>query len=123
MHDDDGLSPSALDALEQRLRGLKVETERLLASTQEGARPVDLDQPIGRLSRMEAIQQQQMTRAARSRAHVRLRQIQAALELIKQGDYGYCRVCDDPIDRARLHAKPESLLCMTCQEASEAART
>ncbi|MBW2289575.1 MAG: conjugal transfer protein TraR [Deltaproteobacteria bacterium] len=62
---------TALDALEADLRVQ-------LSSSEEGARPVDLDEPIGRLSRMEAMQQQSMTQANRRAAQRRLQQVEAA---------------------------------------------
>ena len=42
------------------LASLVDEIERILSGVEEGSRPVDLDEPIGRLSRMDAIQQQKM---------------------------------------------------------------
>ena len=48
------LTPGQLRQLQERLLELRSELEQLLASSEEGARPVALDQPIGRLSRMDA---------------------------------------------------------------------
>ena len=61
--------------------------------TKEGSKPVDLSTPIGRLSRMDAIQQQEMTKAGRSTLERKLLQTRASLEAYRKGDYGYCRSC------------------------------
>lgn len=86
----------------------------LLASTAD-ARPVDLGLSIGRLSRVDALQQQQMARARRQRVEVRLHQVRAALSRIQSGNYGACVQCAEPIGYARLQARPESPVCRDCQ--------
>ena len=52
----DELTAEQIEELGQALRALRAELEGLLEATREGTRPVDLDEPIGRLTRMEAIQ-------------------------------------------------------------------
>jgi len=104
------------------LEVLRDELEAMLDSTDEGARPVDLDTPIGRLSRIDAMQQQKMLQAHRDRARVRLRQTMAALAAVRDGSWGECRRCGDDIDERRLEARPESPLCMPCTEAIEQGR-
>lgn len=102
----------ALLALDRNLR------EALAAST-EGSKPVDLDEPIGRLSRMEAIQQKEMASANRATQQARLRQVAAALTRLDDGDYGLCVACEEPIGTKRLAARPETPLCLGCQAARE----
>lgn len=91
-----------------------------LAQTQEHAKPVDLDEPIGRLSRMDAIQQQQMALANRAREQASLQQVERSLSLIAQEPerYGLCTRCEEPIGYKRLKARPESNVCMSCLSSS-----
>lgn len=89
-------------------------------SAAEGAAPVDLDQPIGRVSRIDAIQQQRMVEANRAAMQRRLAQVRGALERIEAGDYGDCAACEEPIGFPRLVARPETPLCITCQSKREA---
>ncbi len=98
---------------------IRDEIEAALNTGAEAVKPVDLDEPIGRLSRMDAIQQQQMARATRSALDLRRQQVMAALAAIASGSYGACRKCEEPIDLARLRARPESPLCVDCQEEIE----
>ena len=44
------------------------------------------------------------------------RAIEEALARIKQGTYGVCEVCKQPISRARLEAVPWTHLCRDCKE-------
>lgn len=50
----------------------------------------------------------------------RLTLLARAEEKIRQGTYGICEMCGEPIPRARLQAVPEAVLCVRCAEAEEA---
>ena len=60
------LAPEQLEELHRDLLADRLRLEQYLERTKEGAQPVDLGTPIGRLSRMDAMQQQEMTKASRS---------------------------------------------------------
>lgn len=114
------LNQDQLERLRERLEDLAAELEAALASSAEAARPVELDQPaVGRVSRVDAIQQQQMVRANRQAQRVRLQQTRAALSRFAEGEYGECTQCGESIGFARLAVRPESLFCVTCQGARE----
>ena len=91
------------------------ETEDFLEGLKESSKPVDLNDPIGRLSRMDAIQQQQMSLDSKNRAILTLKQIQAALERVQDGSYGVCLNCEEEISEKRLRARPETPFCALCQ--------
>lgn len=93
----------------------KDELKETLSSMKESSRPVDLNDPIGRLSRMDAIQQQQMVLTAKKQTEINLQLVDAALERLEKGEYGYCLQCEEEIDQKRLLAKPEAAFCTKCQ--------
>jgi len=110
------LTDDELRKLSEQLEALKAELEQSLASGADAARPVELDQSaVGRLSRMDAIQQQKMAEASRRNLQVRLGQCAVALETVARGEYGFCRSCEEPIGVRRLSARPESPFCVQCQ--------
>ena len=113
------LAPEQVEELHQDLLAARQRLEEHLRLTKDGAKPVELATPIGRLSRMDAIQQQEMTKASRSTLEVRLRQIQASLNAHRKGEYGNCRSCEEPIGFRRLKARPEAPFCLSCQDARE----
>lgn len=89
-------------------------------SSEDAAKPVELDQTrVGRVSRMDAMQQQAMAKESDRRRHLELQRIRAALERIAAGDYGYCLSCDEPISTQRLHVDPAATQCITCASHAE----
>jgi RNA polymerase-binding transcription factor DksA len=46
-------------------------------------------------------------------------EVQAAIQRVKDGTYGVCEECGDPISAARLKAKMYALMCRDCQEELE----
>jgi DnaK suppressor protein len=113
------LKTEELELLRHALIEERTRLVEFLRTSKEGAKPVGLDEPIGRLSRMDAIQQQQMTKANRSSFETKLRQIQAALDAFDKDEYGFCRSCEEPIEYRRLKARPETPFCLECQDARE----
>jgi DnaK suppressor protein len=106
--------------LEADLRLLEEQLQAQWLQLEEDSKPVELDQQaVGRLSRMDAMQQQQMASANKSHVYAHLSRVRLALKAIETGDFGYCRLCDEPIPWLRLKARPDSPLCMACQTKSE----
>ncbi|MCB9734577.1 MAG: TraR/DksA family transcriptional regulator [Deltaproteobacteria bacterium] len=116
------LTDAEHDALAAKLRELEAGLEGQLRSATGDGKPVALDTAIGRVSRVDAIQQQQMVKATRDRAEGRLLQVRAALRRVDDGDYGDCAKCGEPIGFRRLDARPETPFCVACQAAAEARR-
>lgn len=104
------------------LESTRIEIEVLLGRTTAESKPVDLDLPIGRLSRADAIQMQNMAELNRRQLGVKLKQVEGALAAIENGSYGSCRSCNGEINPARLDARPETPFCIDCQEAHEQGR-
>jgi DnaK suppressor protein len=81
---------------------------------------VELDQArVGRLSRMDAMQAQAMSKETGRRRRNTLYEIEAALRRIEEGDYGYCLECGENIAPARLEIDPSAQLCIQCASALE----
>lgn len=119
MEDAAELTPEEVKELRADLKVLREELQALLDDSGESSRPVDLEQPIGRVSRIDAIQQQKMAQAGRRNQEARLRLVNAALARIPGGDYGLCSECEEPIGFQRLKARPESRLCIACQSSRD----
>ena len=84
------LTSQQITKLKKSLLGRREDLKKVIDDAADGAKPVSLDQPIGRLSRMDAMQQQSMSQANRQVALQGLEQIRAALQRIESGNYGCC---------------------------------
>jgi len=114
------LNSHQLDEFRQLLEARREELEAQMSSGDEATKPVILDQQsVGRVSRIDAIQQQQMAIANQQQAAQILQRIELGLQRIERGEYGLCLQCAEPIALARLQAQPFASLCLDCQAASE----
>lgn len=106
-HDTQRRYRAVLDVLAADLLGR-------LAGDAEARDPVSPDRAIGRLSRVEAMQAQQVSLAVHRRAQQRLQRVEHALKLISEGRYGSCTTCGEDIDTARLDVSPDTFVCIPC---------
>tara|TARA_R110001592_G_scaffold12145_2_gene58635 strand:+ start:281 stop:643 length:363 start_codon:yes stop_codon:yes gene_type:complete len=110
------LSPEQVEHYRGLLLHRQQEIEVQFSQTEEMSQPVSPDPAIGRLTRQDAMQQQQMTLESRRRLELQRTQLQTALKRLDQGTYGACVMCKKPIAAARLDIVPESPLCVPCLE-------
>lgn len=95
--------------------------KRLSALMEEGAvasgntDTVVLDQQsVGRLSRMDAMQQQAMAKATQARREREENGLNRALARLDAGTFGTCDDCEEPISENRLEFDPSVTLCISC---------
>ena len=111
------MNEAALEQNRQTLLRLKAELLAIGESSQEAGDTVELDQAkVGRLSRMDAMQAQQMALEMERRRQHQLQKIEGALRRIESGDFGYCFVCGEEIDERRLSIDPTTSRCIGCAE-------
>lgn len=111
---DDPLSAGFRPRLEAELAKLIAERD----ATAEGRAPVQLDQQsVGRLSRMDAMQMQQMALAADRQRNARISRIRNALDRMERAEFGACVACGNDIPEARLEADPSVPFCVACASA------
>lgn len=111
------LTPSQIETLRARLQALHAELAGVLRDDTGLAETVELDQAaVGRLSRVDALQQQAMAQATLRRHTLRLGRVQAALERLDADpqDFGWCPDCGETIGWKRLAASPDAVLCVQC---------
>ena len=109
------LSNEQRQQITDKLTLLEGELEEEIKETKIRSQPVELDQQaVGRVSRVDAIQQQQMQLASLQRLERRLQLVRAAQSRIDAEDFGLCANCEEPIEWKRLLAVPESPICIDC---------
>jgi DnaK suppressor protein len=91
-----------------------IKTEKLVNDYKELTKPVAPDVAIGRISRMDAINNKSVTEAALRQAEEKLLQLRHALSKIDSPEFGICAKCSKPIPPGRILIRPESIHCVNC---------
>ena len=117
-----GLDAAFLSAMRRRLEERRAELTGLIADGRRSDQPVSPDPAIGRLTRQDALQQQQMSAELARRYEQELVRVRNALQAIEDGTYGICQRCGEPIAAARLTAMPHASLCVRCADRQSAGR-
>jgi DnaK suppressor protein len=100
--------------IKQKLLDEIVSTKLLIEEYQELTKPVAPDVAIGRISRMDAINNKSITEAALRQSEEKLVNLQRVLSKIDEKDFGICLKCHKQIPFGRLLIRPESLYCVNC---------
>ncbi len=100
---------------EKLLKTRRIELEKANELSEQSRDAVQLDQTsVGRVSRIDAIQRQEMSKAGEQRRLKEICRIQSALKRIVQDEYGDCLKCGEEIAVKRLEFDPAAPLCITC---------
>jgi len=111
------MEQNQLDDFRQVLISLREEIEQLNNANKEAADTVVLDQSmVGRLSRMDAMQAQQMAQETARRRQIQMQKIDSALRRMDAGEFGYCLICDKEVAVARLEFDPACTRCIGCMD-------
>jgi DnaK suppressor protein len=106
---------SEIASIKRLLDNQMIELLRRVEITQEDRKPVELDQSqVGRLSRMDAMQVQEMALEQERRREIEMKRINAALVRISEGEYGFCLKCGEGITPKRLEFDPSTPMCVDC---------
>lgn len=104
-----------ISALKAKLIAERKDLEHDAKVTMAERATVVLDQTtVGRLSRMDALQNQAMQLETERRREIEIKRIDAALKRIEDDEFGYCVSCDEEIEKKRLESDPATPLCVDC---------
>jgi DnaK suppressor protein len=113
------VSEADFDALRQMLNKRLSELRQSIESTADNRKTVEVDPTsTGRLSRMDALQNQAMAQAAERLRTQEIERIKAALRRIDEHEFGYCVACGEPIGHSRLATDPTVPTCIRCASGS-----
>ena len=110
------LSPAKLTHYKMLLLERQRDAAAQFSQLEEMSHPVSPDPSIGRLTRQDAMQQQQMNLESRRRLEQQHTQLETALKRIEDKKFGFCVLCKESIALERLDIVPESPLCVPCLE-------
>ena len=87
-----------------------------IADLQEKTKPIAPDCSLGRLTRQEMIQEQEIYEHALREAEIKLKKLMFSLQKIDTKEYGICVECEEDIIIGRLLLLPESTHCVSCKQ-------
>ncbi|MCB0481174.1 MAG: TraR/DksA C4-type zinc finger protein [Flavobacteriales bacterium] len=102
------------EMLEQKIRTELLSTQQKVNELKELTKPIAPDVAIGRISRMDAINNKSINEAALRQAEYKLQKLGMALEKIGGDHFGQCSRCGNDIQEGRLMLMPENTLCIRC---------
>jgi len=103
-----------LENIKQTILDEISKTEKLIVDYKQATKPIAPDVAIGRISRMDAINNKSVALASLQQAENKLRNLQRVIEKAGSKDFGICLKCQKPIPLARILIRPESLYCVNC---------
>ena len=102
------------DEIKENILNEISKTEELIAEYKEMTKPVAPDDAIGRISRMDAINNKSVTEASLRQAEEKLKNLKRVLSRVGTSDFGICIKCGRPIPEGGILYRPESLSCVDC---------
>jgi len=91
-------------------------TSVLIEEYKELTKPISPDCAIGRISRMDAINNKSVAEASLRQAENKLNSLHRVLSQIDTDDFGVCLKCKQQIPLGRILIRPQSLLCVNCAQ-------
>ena len=89
-------------------------TKQEIEDLKQFTAPIEPENAIGRISRMDAINNKSINDRALRKAEEKLKKLKNAISRINDSDFGKCRLCNSEIQEGRLLLIPESNICVKC---------
>lgn len=96
--------------IDERLAAIAEE----LSNQDDSTEAIEPDVSIGRLSRLDSMQHQQIALAAKRRLEEERNRLLEAHRRIDAGSYGRCLLCSSDIEFERLEIQPDAVACVAC---------
>lgn len=108
------MTPEEIIHLQEKIVRSIRKTKRDIEEFKELTGPVAPDVAIGRISRMDAINNKSVMEAALREAESKLKGLENALNNLDSKDFGFCIKCKAPIPPGRILLMPQSPYCVKC---------
>jgi len=85
-----------------------------ISTLEAKVKPISPDCGLGRLTRLEAMGEQDVNNKVLDEARLRLTRLNNALQRINTPMFGICIECEESIGVGRMSVRPESVRCVEC---------
>ncbi|MBT8261420.1 MAG: TraR/DksA C4-type zinc finger protein [Bacteroidia bacterium] len=100
--------------IKQRINEEIKATKELVLKYRELTKPIAPENAIGRISRMDAINNKSVNDAALRKAETKLKNLEVALSKVDDPDFGICLKCKNEIPLGRIMLLPHAVTCVNC---------
>jgi len=102
------------DEIKQKIDLEIIKTQESITTLREFTKPIAPDCAIGRVSRMDAINNKSINDNALRKAESKLKGLKIALQNIDDSNFGICVSCKNEIPLGRIFLMPHSPFCVNC---------
>ena len=102
--------------IKNRIEEELIITSKKIEEYRELTKPISPENAIGRVSRMDAINNKSINDVALRKAELKYNNLKVALSKIEDSDFGLCRKCHQPIPLGRLLLMPQVITCVHCSK-------
>ena len=100
--------------IKKRIHEELKKTEIAILDYKESTKPISPENAIGRVSRMDAINNKSVVEAALRKAEEKYNKLKLVLDKVDDSDFGLCLRCGSPIPIGRVLLMPQSRNCVRC---------
>ena len=108
------MNKDQLKILRQNLQDRIKSTQNKIEEYSQLCKPISPENAIGRISRMDAINNKSVVEAALRVAKEKMQQLKYVENKMNDADFGICKKCKNIIPFGRLMIQPESKFCVIC---------
>lgn len=91
-------------------------TKKLILEYKELSKPIAPENSIGRVSRMDAINNKSINESALRKQEEKLKKLKYALNKVEEKEFGICAKCSHEIPLGRILIMPHSVYCVRCAQ-------
>ena len=102
------------EQIKKRIEEEILSTSKSVEQYRELTKPIAPENAIGRVSRMDAINNKSVNQAALNTAEIKLNNLKIALSKIDDCDFSVCIRCNKPIPLERILLMPHAISCVNC---------
>ena len=110
------MNKSQLKVLQEKIESEIKSTNKKIDKYSLLCKPIAPENSIGRISRMDAINNKSVVEAALRVAIDKMQQLKNMQKKIKDADFGICNKCKQAIPFGRLMIQPHSKFCVICAQ-------
>ena len=100
--------------IKEKIENDIVQLTTQISTLEEKVKPISPDCGLGRLTRLEAMGEQDVNNKVLDESRLRLIRLNNALQRIDKPMFGICIECEESIGLGRMSVRPESVRCVNC---------